>query len=178
MKSAHDLPSKSKRPSIKLTTKVVREFSLPPDRDDDTLFDTDVKGFGVRKGGSRKFVFVYKLSSKQRRMGLGATSARSVDDARKAAGKLHARVIDGQDPASEKADAKLKAAETFKATAEDRAQTQSLLVQIASKIPADLGNTGQSIVEHRRARPTMTRQSNVVSQPPLSENSRSACGPS
>lgn len=120
MKSAHDLPSKSKRPSIKLTTKVVREFSLPPDRDDDTLFDTDVKGFGVRlrKGGSRKFVFVYKLSSKQRRMGLGATSARSVDDARKAAGKLHARVIDGQDPASEKADAKLKAAETFKATAE------------------------------------------------------------
>ena len=113
MQSAQGLPR-----SVKLTATVVRALALPEGVKDHTWFDTDVKGFGLRlrESGASRWVFQYKFGSQHRRMVLGATSELSVGDARKTAELLKARVRLGQDPATEKADARVKAAETFGAT--------------------------------------------------------------
>jgi hypothetical protein len=112
MKSAHGLPrtpKRGKRPSIKLTTGVVRALSLEKGKDDDTFF---LPGFGVRlrASGSKTFIFTYGGRS---RMLLGATSAISVAEARKMAERLYARVRLGEDPLRDKAAGRIKAAETF-----------------------------------------------------------------
>jgi hypothetical protein len=72
-------------------------------------WDDEIPGLGVRMrpGGSRNWVFQYKLGKKHRRMTLGALTAVGL------ASDLHAKVKLGQDPAAEKAEAKEQAAETF-----------------------------------------------------------------
>jgi integrase len=113
MKSAQNLPR-----SVKLTAPAVRGLVLPAGKKDHTFFDTDCKGFGLRlrESGASRWVFQYKFGSQHRRMVLGATSELSVGDARKTAELLKARVRLGQDPATEKSDARIKAAETFGAS--------------------------------------------------------------
>ena len=127
MPSAHGLPSShQKRPSIKLTAANVRTLTLPDGKSDYTFFDADLPGFGLRlrKGGSRTWVFQYKLGSKHRRMALGSASAIPADKARNGyrdkdgtevagAVKLHARVKLGEDPATDKTEARIAVAETF-----------------------------------------------------------------
>jgi len=110
MQSAQDLPR-----SVKLTTATVRALVLPVGKKDHTFFDASLPGFGVRlrESGAARWVFQYKHGSQHRRMVLGATSELSLGDARKTAELLKAKVRLGQDPASEKADARIAAAETF-----------------------------------------------------------------
>jgi integrase len=122
MTSAQGLPRtaekhQAKRASTKLSATSPRTLTLPKGKSDYTYFDRDVKGFGLRlrESGASNWIFYYKIGSKHRRMVLGSTSALSVADARKTAERLKARVKLGQDPATEKADAKIRAAETFKA---------------------------------------------------------------
>ena len=105
---------------MKLTASNVRTETLAAGKSEAIVFDDDVPGFGLRlrAGGSRTFVFQYKLGAKHRRMALGAATALSVGKAREIAAQLHARVKLGEDPASDKADARMRAAETFKATAD------------------------------------------------------------
>jgi integrase len=88
---------------------------VPSGKSEVIAFDDDVPGFGLRvyAGGSATFIFQYRLGAVQRRMKLGKASAISVQDARKCASQLHARVMLGQDPAADKAEARSKAAETF-----------------------------------------------------------------
>ena len=71
-------------------------------------WDDEIPGLGVRMrpGGSRNWVFEYKLGKKHRRMTLGALTAVGLIKARDMAGDLHAKVKLGQDPAAEKAEAK------------------------------------------------------------------------
>lgn len=104
---------------MKLTTTTVRAQTLPGGKSEAIFFDDDVPGFGLRlrERGSRTFVFQYKLGAKQRRMALGVATALKLGEARKTAEKLYARVKLGQDPASDKSDAKVKAAQTFGVTA-------------------------------------------------------------
>jgi len=105
---------------MKLTTSAVRKFELDSDQTEVIVFDDDVPGFGlrVRQGGSRTFVFQYKLGNKQRRVTLGAVKALAVGVARETAKDLYAKVRLGSDPAGEKEHSKLKAGETFEAVAE------------------------------------------------------------
>ncbi len=83
-------------------------------------FDGAIPGFGLRTrdGGSRTWIFQYKLGTKQRRMVIGKASALTPTRARKIAGYLYAKVRLGNDPASERDAAKVQAAETFKAVAD------------------------------------------------------------
>jgi integrase len=84
------------------------------------IFDDDIPGFGirVRAAGSRKWIFQYRVGSKQRRMVLGSATGVPLSLARKKAGELHARVQLGEDPAMDKDTARQSADETFGALAE------------------------------------------------------------
>jgi integrase len=105
---------------MKLTATTIRAAQLPRGKTEAIIFDDDVPGFGLRlrEGGSRSFVFQYKLGTKQRRMALGSATALKLPDVRETAEKLHARVKLGHDPASDKAQARAQAAHTFKPAAD------------------------------------------------------------
>jgi integrase len=103
---------------MKLTKATVAGLSLPAGSDDKIYWDDDIPLFGVRlrKGGSKGWVFWYRLggrASPLRKVGLGATSAVSAAEARAEAAKLYAKVRLGQDPAGEKAESVVRASETF-----------------------------------------------------------------
>ena len=102
---------------MKLTKATVAGLSLPAGCDDKIYWDDDISLFGVRlrKGGSKGWVFWYRLggrASPLRKIGLGATSAVTAAEARAEAAKLYARVRLGQDPAGEKAESVVRASET------------------------------------------------------------------
>jgi integrase len=67
----------------------------------------------MREGGSRTWLFQYRIGSKQRRLSLGNAAAVPVLKARETAADLHAKVRLGGDPAIEKAVAIERANETF-----------------------------------------------------------------
>jgi integrase len=103
---------------MKLTSRNVRSEPLPAGKGEAIFFDDDVPGFGlrVREGGSRSYVFQYKVGAKQRRMALGSVAAVDFGKVRENAKDLYARVRLGEDPAGDKAVSKSKAVETFEAT--------------------------------------------------------------
>jgi integrase len=106
----------------KLTATTIRTATIPAGKTEAIIFDKDIPGFGLRlrEGGSRKFIFQYKLGTKQRRMMLGVATPDRLADARKTADKLYSGVTHyGHDPAGNKAEAKAGAAKTFKAVADD-----------------------------------------------------------
>ena len=107
---------------MKLTTTAVNKTELlPAGKAEAIIFDDEIPGFGlrIRTGGSRTFVFQYKLGTKHRRMALGVATPETVARARKTAAKLHARVKLGQDPASDKVEAQRQASETFEPSAQE-----------------------------------------------------------
>jgi integrase len=106
------------RHRVKLTQKAISTLSLPPRRREAIFFDDDLAGFGLRlrEGGSRNWVYQYKLGPKHRRITLGSVNVISPLKARERAGELHAMVRLGRDPAGEKAEARTRAAETFEAS--------------------------------------------------------------
>jgi integrase len=100
---------------MKLTASTINSLSLPAGATEKIFFDSDLPGFGlrIRDGGSRTFIFQYKLGSKQRRVVIDRTTAISVGKARDAAELLRARVKLGGDPAGDRAEAVKTADETF-----------------------------------------------------------------
>jgi hypothetical protein len=84
------------------------------------VWDNDLPGLGLRlrAGGSRNWVYQYKIGAKHRRMTLGALLAVPLVRAREIAGDLHAKARLGQDPAAEKTVSKSRASETLKPIAE------------------------------------------------------------
>jgi integrase len=110
---------------MRLTENAIRTAKLPADKSEAIFFDDDIPGFGlrVRAGGSRTFVFQYKLGAKHRRMALGSASALTVARVRKTAEELYHRVKLGHDPASDKAEAQREASETFGPLAEQLLET-------------------------------------------------------
>ena len=106
---------------MKLTTATVPKIGLPAGKTDHIEWDDEISGLGLRlrEGGSRSFIFQYKLGTKHRRMALGVATPETVARARKTAAKLHARVKLGQDPASDKVEAQRQASETFEPSAQE-----------------------------------------------------------
>jgi integrase len=103
---------------MKLTKAAVAQLALHDGQSETLVWDDNVPGLGVRvrAGGSRNWIFQYRIGPKQRRMSLGSATAVSVADARTQAAKLHARVRLGEDPAAQKVEAAARAAETFEAS--------------------------------------------------------------
>jgi len=100
---------------MKLTAASIARLQLPTGKLDHIEFDDDIPGFGIRlrDGGSRTWIYQYKLGTKQRRLVLGKVSAIKPDRARQDAGDLHAKVRLGGDPAADKAISKVRAANNF-----------------------------------------------------------------
>jgi len=67
----------------------------------------------LREGGSRVWIFQYKVGNKHRRITIGKFPAIDPTKARQIASELHAKVRLGQDPASERAESRARADETF-----------------------------------------------------------------
>jgi len=104
---------------VKLDAKTVAELTLSTGKTDQIFFDDDLPGFGLRlrAGGRRTFVAQYRANGRTRRQTIGARV--NIDEARKAARKILAKVELGHDPQADKARARLKAARTMKAVAQD-----------------------------------------------------------
>jgi integrase len=100
---------------MRLTLKSVESETLPNGKTDHIVFDDDVTGFGlrIREGGSRTWVYQYRIGRKQRRMVLGSAKSVPLKIARENASKLEAKVALGGDPAMEKETARGDAENTF-----------------------------------------------------------------
>jgi integrase len=100
---------------VKLTETAVAKLKLPPRKSETIVFDDGVAGLGLRlrEGGSRTWVYQYKIGTQQRRISLGKFPAMPPAMARKTAAKLQAEVRLGNDPAAVKAEKQGRAAETF-----------------------------------------------------------------
>src|SRR6516165_5375234 len=98
---------------MKLTEAAISKIP-PQGKADVVFFDNDLPGFGlrIRAGGSRSWVFQYKLGPKHRRITLGKYPALPSGKARETAVKLYAEVRLGKDPQGTKADSRARAAET------------------------------------------------------------------
>jgi integrase len=105
---------------MKLSVRNTDALKIRSGKAEEIVFDDAIPGFGLRlrEGGSRTFVFQYKLGAKHRRMSLGKANATTFDSARKSAKKLYARVQVGEDPAADVVEAEARAAKTFNVVAE------------------------------------------------------------
>ena len=101
---------------MKLTQTFVDKLTLPPGEKEHYEWDDSIPGFAVRlrEGGSRNWIFQYRLGG-QHKLTFGSANVLSVKDAREQAGRLHAQVKLGFDPAAEKSERKARAGETFEA---------------------------------------------------------------
>jgi integrase len=97
---------------MQLTDSVVATLKVPDGKSEIIAFDDSLPGFGVRirRGGSKRFIYQYKLNGTNRRV---TFKEANVKRARAAAQILAAKVTLGSDPALEKETAHAGAGDTF-----------------------------------------------------------------
>jgi integrase len=102
---------------MRLTTATIKTLALPAGVRDKIYFDDDLGGFGLRlrEGGAARWVVQYDLGGKTKRVTFGTSAVLDISTARAKAKDLLASVRLGGDPASEKREARVRAAETFAA---------------------------------------------------------------
>lgn len=99
---------------MKLNKATVAAIEVPKGADT-IIWDDDIAGFGLRSraGGSRTWIFRYRIGHKQRVMTFGSAAAMTAQQARERAIKLHAQVKLGLDPAAGKIESQVRASEIF-----------------------------------------------------------------
>jgi integrase len=94
----------------KITKRVVEATPLPPPgQNDKFLWDTEVKGFGLRvkPSGTKSYVLKYPIGSRTRRLTIGKHGPLwTTEEARRRALDLLRCVREGRDPAAEKSEAR------------------------------------------------------------------------
>jgi integrase len=100
---------------MKLNKTTAAVVKVPKGRTDFIVWDGEVPGFGLRArvGGSRTWIFRYRIGRKQRVMSFGAAPTMTAQQARERAVKLHAQVRLGLDPAAGKIESQARATEIF-----------------------------------------------------------------
>jgi integrase len=98
---------------MRLTDAAVAALTVPEGKAEIIIFDDSLPGFGVRvrQGGSKRYIFQYKVNGTNRRVTFKGIN---VKQARAAAQILAAKVTLGSDPALEKESAHDAAGDTFK----------------------------------------------------------------
>jgi integrase len=134
---------------MKLTVKTTEGIKLPKGKSDYIVFDDDVAGFGLRlrEGGSRTWVYQYRIGKKQRRMVLGSAKSVPLSLARKNASDLEAKVRLGGDPAMNKETARLEVDNTFAVLADQflEARKQSWRTRTYEEIKRHLIKDAKSL---------------------------------
>ena len=112
---------------MKLTQKTIAALTLAEGKTESIVFDGDLPGFGIRirAGGSRTWIYQYKIGHQNRRVTLGSLAALTPACARDTAAEMHAMVRLGRDPAGEKTEGRARAAETMGAVAQSYLTYQS-----------------------------------------------------
>jgi integrase len=112
---------------MKLTQKTIAALTLAVGKTETIIFDGDLPGFGIRirAGGSRTWIYQYKIGNQNRRVTLGSLAALTPACARDTAGEMHAMVRLGRDPAGEKTEGRARAAETMGAVTQSYLTYQS-----------------------------------------------------
>ncbi len=132
---------------MKFTAKAIASLALPAGKADQIIFDDDLGGFGLRlRATSKNWIFQYKLGNKQRRLTFGSFPAMGLEQARKAASELHARVRLGGDPAADKFEARAQTAETVEAVMRRFLQRQSARLR-----PRSYEEVERHLLSHARA---------------------------
>jgi integrase len=100
---------------MKFTERNTAGLNLEAGKTDQVWWDDNTTGFGirVRAGGSRTWIYRYRIGSKQRSVILGSAKSVPLRLAQKNAGELEAKVRLGQDPALDRQNARLEADNTF-----------------------------------------------------------------
>ncbi|MDN3568961.1 tyrosine-type recombinase/integrase [Paeniroseomonas aquatica] len=99
--------------ALNLADRSVSAARCPEGRKDVLLFDDALPGFGLRvtSGGTRTFIFQYRVEAKVRRMVLGTFGAElTTAQARKKAESLRGQVRDARDPVAERRAVRIAAA--------------------------------------------------------------------
>jgi integrase len=124
---------------MKLTQKSVSALTLPPGKSEAIYFDDAVPGLGLRlrAGGAGRWIFQYRVGVRHRRITLGSVSAIPLAQARASAGKLHAGVKLGGDPAGAKAEERARAAETMGAILEPYLARQRARLRLRSLVEVE-----------------------------------------
>src|SRR5262249_4226510 len=93
----------------KITKSVVEQAQ--PRRTQNLIWDSDVKGFGVRvtPAGAKSYVFQYRHSGQPHRITIGRVNSIEPGKARNIAKQYAAMVAEGRDPKAEKDGAKARA---------------------------------------------------------------------
>lgn len=106
---------------MKITQASAAKAALPASKSEAFFWDDEMPGFGlrIRAGGSRTYIVQYKLGAKHRRMTLGSVSKVAAEDARKRAKLIFGKVVEGKDPANERAAKVAEAATGFGASVTD-----------------------------------------------------------
>ena len=96
---------------MKLTLRSAAALELPRGKTDYAFWDDDIPSFGLRlrEGGSRTWIYRYRVGRKQRSITLGNAKAVPLALARENAGRLEAKVRLGGDPALDKEAARVAA---------------------------------------------------------------------
>ena len=112
---------------MKLTQKTIAALALPEGKTETIFCDEDLPGLVCvsARGGSRTWIFQYKIGSQHRRITLGIAAALTPARARETAADLHAAVRLGRDPSGEKSEGRARAAETMVAVVQSYLTYQS-----------------------------------------------------
>ncbi len=85
----------------RLTTEAaVKRIALPAGKRQLVVFDTEIRGFGVRvvEGGTKSYVLDYRIAGKQRRLTIGRIGEWTLSAARDRAAELRREIDKGRDP--------------------------------------------------------------------------------
>jgi integrase len=119
---------------LKLTQKSVDNLALPPGKDDETWWDVDLTGYGVRlrESGHKTYVAQYRHHGRTRKFVIGDARKVTLVEARSAARKILAEVELGGDPQGDKQDARRQAVHTLRSVAEDYIEAKAAVLRPAS----------------------------------------------
>ena len=94
---------------MKLTASTVKTAQIERGKSEQIFFDDDIPGFGVRlRPHSATYIFRYRDGARQPRVTIGKVSAITAQKARAEAAKLYAQVRLGDDPAGDRAEARVR----------------------------------------------------------------------
>lgn len=102
---------------MRLTATNIRVLTCPPGKSEQTFFDDDLPGFGLRTraSGAKSWLYQYAIAGRTKKIFLGAPNVVDAGKARSTAKDLAAQIRLGRDPTSEKVMSRTRAQETVAA---------------------------------------------------------------